>query len=83
LEINVVTEVAELHPAWVWDCPECGIENFARSVVSGMTLDEEEEMRSTHVITDDETGFWQTAPGFVECFDCGRGYEVKVDLPGN
>ena len=79
----MITEIVDVHPAWVWDCPECGIENFARSVVSGMTAEEEEIMRETHDLDDSETGFWQTAPLTVECFDCETEFEVHVDLPGS
>lgn len=25
-------EKVELHPAFMWDCPECGVENFERSI---------------------------------------------------
>lgn len=41
--------IVELHPAYVWDCDECGVENFERAIEGDLNepimqaLDHEEE----------------------------------------
>jgi hypothetical protein len=74
--------VIDLHQAWVWDCNGCGTENFARSVVMGMTDEERDRMYSEHGVSKDEIGFWYTSPERVECFECGAQYDTRLDLPG-
>ena len=73
---------ADLHPAWVWDCPDCGEENFARSMVYDMDSDEVQEMKEQHAIEEDEHGFYQSCPEEVECYSCGAVFDAWIDYPG-
>jgi rubredoxin len=73
----------DLHAAWVWDCPECGVENFERSIISALSDEEEEHMHEVHGLPPNETGFWQTAPEEVICGECQTEFKVFIDLPGN
>lgn len=66
-------EKIELHLAFMWDCPECGIENFCRSIVADEY--EEAEMREEHGIEPWELGKWHTAPLLVTCKACGAEFE--------
>lgn len=63
----------ELHPAVMWDCPACGVENFARIV---------SEYAETHV-EDGETldGFVCAPPERVTCKGCGVEYESDLPTP--
>ena len=60
----------ELHPAHVWDCPECGIENFCRGVVVELDEDGMRHMREEYGIEDAETGDFLMAPEEVVCANC-------------
>jgi len=73
-------EKIEMHPAWVWDCPECGRENFARSIVVEMSEEESLELKLQSGINEWGDGFWQTAPSHVECKHCKFGFEAEHDL---
>jgi uncharacterized Zn finger protein len=66
------SDVVDVHPAWVFDCPECGVENFARSVVTELSESD-----------GDEGEYYQTAPDLVECYECGTEYRTHIDVPGN
>lgn len=70
---------AQLTTAFVWDCDECGRENFVRSV--HIDADEEtlSELREEHGIEPWETGEWCTAPTKVRCQHCGEEFEVERD----
>ncbi len=66
-------EQVELCPAYVWDCPECGRENFQRAITHVPT---EEDVAENPEL---EWGAWMTRPNFVVCrhADCGRKYPAK------
>lgn len=64
----------ELHPAYVWDCDECGQENFARSVVLELSDEEKAEAEEDHGIDPDGVGFWSTYPDSVTCAACGKRF---------
>ena len=73
---------AALHPAWVWDCPECGEENFARATVYDVSDEEIQDMRDRLEMDDDESGFYQSCPIEVECYSCGEVFDANLDYPG-
>jgi hypothetical protein len=69
----------ELHPAFVWDCDECGSQNFERAVIPPFQDEEEERMaREICDIAPDE-GFPVMAPGHVTCRVCGHEFETDVE----
>ncbi len=77
-----MSEQAELHPAYQWDCPECGHENFARAIVFDMPDDEKlellqrsGELESYQTLADlgeGVDGDWMSAPESVTCEECDK-----------
>jgi len=68
----------ELHQAFMWDCPHCGVENFQRGVTIHMT--DEELLESGIEASDFES--WRTAttaPCKVKCHDCERQFKATED----
>jgi hypothetical protein len=61
----------ELHPAFVWDCDDCGRENFERSIVGDFDEETLQQMRDEHGIQPWEAGDLHTAPTVVTCRHCG------------
>lgn len=68
----------ELHPAYVWTCDHCGIDNFERGVVPTLSPEEESQVRSELGIPSDLPldGIFQIAPAEVQCRDCNAEYDV-------
>lgn len=70
-------ELVELHHAWMWDCPECGRENFCRSIKADLTREESIELARelgdidefSEIPDDHELNFY-TQPHEVECDNC-------------
>jgi hypothetical protein len=56
---------AELHPAFRFDCDECGHENFVR----GITL-EDEHLSQSQRETLESAEFWVLYPEMVQCDHC-------------
>jgi uncharacterized Zn finger protein len=69
----------ELHPAFVYDCDECGRENFVRSIVGEFDEETLDEMREDHGITEYEAGDWHSAPRTVKCQFCGSVFATYCD----
>lgn len=72
------TPRVELHPAHVWDCDECGRQNFCRAVVLELN-EQDREALITRYGGDEED--WQTgdivcAPDDVTCQHCGATFAV-------
>jgi len=74
----------ELHQAWFWDCPNCGDENFCRSVTLELTDEDKEEIAElTRTMPfEHQTGDWISAPSDVTCRSCGKDFEVERDGDG-
>jgi hypothetical protein len=79
---KVVGNVIELHPSFAWDCAECGVQNFARSIaralpagISGLDQALTEYKAAGYAWT-------QSIPKAVTCFKCGANFLAQVDLPG-
>lgn len=78
---------ASLHSAYVWDCDNCGKENFARAVSSDLDDDEREE--AYRHFNDLEPWaelpeHWRdfeivTYPMKVTCHNCGTAYDTESD----
>ena len=72
-------DIIELHPAFVYDCDNCGRENFVRAV--RIEADEEtmQELREEHGIEAYDVGDWCQAPVTVKCAYCNTEYETVGD----
>lgn len=71
---SLLTEkTVEMIPAYMWDCPHCGQENFQRSVSVTLTDEDREQMG----LEEDEDGSWQTFPTTVCCRSCGKRFGTK------
>lgn len=80
-------ELVELHDAFMWDCPECGVENFLRAIryfrndlspedvediIEDMELDGIEEFEELF-----STGFaLVSAPSEVVCKQCKQEFQT-------
>lgn len=78
---------ARLLSAYVWDCDECGAENFERAIVAEMHEEEREEMfRSFHDLDEwaELPDGWRdfqmvTRPDAVKCRTCGATFDAEDD----
>lgn len=74
----------EVHPAYMFDCNECGAENFIRAISAAMTSEEAEEMLKGIGMLDEHEDVpdqmfvmgLKTCPRAVQCKDCGARYIV-------
>ncbi len=73
--------VAELHLAFMWDCHNCGRENFVRAMVPTLSDAELAELRDEHGIQPWQSGDFTTAPGKVTCAHCAAEFvtDHKID----
>jgi hypothetical protein len=69
-------EKVELHPAYSWDCPECGSEQFARGIVFEPSAEDERLMRETNGVPPGEIGDWVSMPTRVRCIFCRCEFET-------
>ena len=75
----------ELHQAFVWDCDNCGAENFCRSrVVTPESIDPDELPDNTEHdeavrdwIESGGSGIFHTAPESVRCRECDTEFETE------
>lgn len=67
---------AELLPAFLWICDDCGTENFERTVVAEMSPEELIEMKFEKGIEPMQDGNFLTMPPFVECKHCGSQFKA-------
>ena len=72
------TKTVELHGAFMWDCDECGCENFVRAVKPLLDADEgiTIETLGRYGTTIDECFM---APDSVECIHCGAEFDTSED----
>jgi len=70
----------ELHAAWMFDCDNCGKENFVRAIVPE-TLDDDEraEVLDMMGIEDTDEYFPTLVPMEVVCKYCGTPFETNTD----
>ena len=69
-------EKVEMNPAFMWDCPECGRENFARAIVPELSDEERMEMCQDYGIDPWDEGNWMTMPEKVTCHACRKEFEA-------
>ena len=66
----------EMRPAWAWDCPECGVELFARAIVPEFSEDELAQLKADAGDDWNDADFCVMSPLRVECTECGREFET-------
>jgi rubredoxin len=57
----------------MWDCPNCGRENFQRAIILAITEEDREEMG----LDSDDGSCWQSYPNVVICQYCKTSYETR------
>jgi|TARA_R110000787_G_scaffold102212_5_gene208187 hypothetical protein len=67
------SETIELHAAWRWDCPECGLECWIR----GLHLESEHLTEAQRAVLREEE-WWVLYPELVRCDHCKSGYIVEM-----
>lgn len=73
-------QTVELHPASVWDCEECGRENFCRLVRPEFSEADLAELKEDHGVEAHETGEFLTFPETVKCQFCFTEFATEDDL---
>jgi len=69
-----MSKQAEMHPAYAWDCDDCGAENFNRAIVPEMSDDDLKELRDDHGVQPWEAGQFMMMPTEVTCAKCGATF---------
>lgn len=67
----------ELLPAYMFDCPDCGRENFARGLVPSLSEEEIEEMRAEMGLSEFDAGHFMQMPTEVSCKHCWSKFKTK------
>lgn len=63
-----------LNPAYSWDCPECGVENFERGIVPEMSPEELAQTKADMGMEPWEEGEIMMMPTSVVCRGCGASF---------
>jgi hypothetical protein len=69
-------DLVDLFPFWVFDCYECGRENFCNGEDIALTEEEIEEIRRFYDMDEWEDNDFMVAPRFVKCQYCNTGFEA-------
>jgi len=69
-------KMVEVHTAWVWDCDDCGRENYERAATLEASEDEIAELRDDYGVQSWETGDFVAWPDQVTCVHCGETFDV-------
>ncbi len=69
--------MVELRPAYVWDCPECGLEHFIRCLVPELSDEDYQELREDHGLGPCDTGIFIAMPESVKCKECGLTFKTE------
>jgi hypothetical protein len=78
----------ELHHAWMWDCPECGRENFERAITQVMTKADAEKEAVFLELEGEEAeelkeglmqGAFYLEPDTVTCKHCNKTHKVETE----
>lgn len=67
----------EMLPAFLWTCPECGRDNFERSVVVELSPEEMQELRDDHAVQVWQQGDFLTCPDSVTCQGCRMEFATE------
>jgi predicted RNA-binding Zn-ribbon protein involved in translation (DUF1610 family) len=76
---DAAVKTVEVQLAFLFTCPECGKENFVKSVFHEFDPDEQREL-TEELGERPETGGWVTHPECVACPACGS--EFRAINPG-
>lgn len=77
-----MSELVRLQQVWKWECPHCGVENYAEGQPAEMTHHERLEAAQALGIPDekvDEYGQFICLPTTVCCGQCEMVSEVDFD----
>jgi rubredoxin len=74
-----MSERVTLRGAYVWTCPECGIDQFERGIAVECSDEELIELREDHGIQPWETGNWMLMPKAVRCKVCHKKFPTVHD----
>ncbi len=73
-------EKVELHQAFMWDCPNCGVEHFERAIRPEMAPEQFEELREDFGLEEGQDGDFLMMPTEVTCDVCGCSFEVTEEV---
>ena len=73
----MIKQLVEMHLAYVWDCENCGTENFERAIVYEFSPDELAEIADEENPELSKTGNWMTHPARVKCKACNAEFEAR------
>lgn len=74
-------EKAELLPAHVWTCNECGTDQFERCIVPELTDEDRADLMQQLGIEVWQEGTFLTHPTTVTCRNCQTVYETELFQP--
>ncbi len=77
-----MAENVELHPAFVWDCPSCGCENFCRTIVREFDEETEAELRDELGVQPYDQGYFFMKPKTVTCNGCKKLFDADQEDDG-
>ena len=68
---RALVHMVVLNPAYSWDCPDCGAENFVRGIIPEMSEIEYKVTKADLGIEPGDDGEIMLMPEEVTCCDCG------------
>lgn len=68
----------ELLPAFLWICPDCGRDNFERSIIIEFSPEEMKSLRDDHGIESWQTSDFITTPTEVACAGCDKHFSAHA-----
>lgn len=79
-------ERVELGSAWMWDCPECGIENFQRAITTFLDSSDEDDAEAIAALygetpPDGVLAKCVSHPNRVVCKHCKREFRPFHENP--
>lgn len=69
--------MVELRPAYSWDCPDCGRENFVRGLVPEFSDEDLQDLRDNHGLQPWDTGDFVMMPQSVQCKHCRSVFSAQ------
>lgn len=67
----------ELCPAYVFDCDDCGSENFVRGLIPSLTEEVIKELQEEFDVPPEDMGVWMCMPTQVKCSKCGAEFSTE------
>lgn len=66
----------ELHQAWMWDCDNCGRENFTRGIRPELSIEDKLFLKEERDIDIEDEGEFIMMPPNVTCNYCKSSFAV-------